>query len=41
MSKHSIPEVSDEGIVNALIEKPKPEETDSRKAIRYVILYSG
>ena len=34
VSKRGILEVNNEGIVEALIEKPKAEETNSRKAVR-------
>ena len=34
VSKHGILEVNSDGIVKALVEKPKAEETSSRKAVR-------
>lgn len=33
VSKYGILEVNDKGIVQALVEKPKAEETNSRKAV--------
>jgi len=38
--KHGILEVDDKGIVQALVEKPKAEDTSSRKAVSKYLFYT-